>query len=307
MISRSTLVGALVVVELAIVGLALSAFSGLRATTPAWGSSAFQFGPPAVHPPALDRTFVTGPAPRVVVDVRDVDVRVDTHAAPTVVASEALQIAGYMSGTVPAIQADASGPSVRITMAGNGPHFVLGDVSRTLRLAVPEGSAIEIVSAGRIDASGLRAKLVAHTPDGSVHVRDHRGDLDLSSSDGNIELVDVQGADLAFNTHDGRLYLTRVAGDRIDGHTNHGRIYAVDVTAHDGALSTHFGRISASFTGQSDATVAVSTRTEHVSVSGLPSGQLSERARSVQLGAGRGRFEVSTDDGAVNISEGASS
>ncbi len=307
MISRSTLVGALVVAELAIVGLAFSAFAGVAAPSQAWGSAPFGLGAARVHPLALERTFVTGFAPHVVIDVRDVDVRIETHESPTVGASESLAVAGYMSGTIPPIQADANGPAVRVTMTGSGPHFVLGDFTRSLRITVPAASAVDILSAGRIDASGLRAKLVAHTPDGSVHVRDHRGDLDLSSSDGNIELTDVQGSDLAVNTHSGRLYLTRVAGDRIDGHTNHGRIYAVDVTAHDGALSTHFGRISASFTGRSDATVAASTRNEDVTVSGLPSQQLGVRARTIPLGTGRGHFEVSTDDGAVNISEGASS
>ncbi len=306
MISRSTLVGALVVAELVIVSLAFAAFAPAGAPAMS-GPVAFGSTSWAREPGRLERTFVSGLAPHVILDVRGVDVTIETHAQPLVDASESLQTSGWVSGTIPPLAAQQSADGIRIVGGGDGPHFVFGGYRHAVRIAVPALATVEVLSARNIDAAGMRAKLTAHTPEGDVRVRDHRGDLDVSSSDGKIELTDVQGDDIAANTHDGRLYLTRVDGRRIDAHTNFGRIYAVDVTAQDGALSTHFGRISASFTGRSDSTVAVSTRNKRVSVSGLPSEALGSRAQTVRLGAGRGRFEVSTDDGAVNISEGASS
>jgi hypothetical protein len=221
-------------------------------------------------------------------------------------AVESLHIAGYSSGALPPIAAERTADGVRLTANQDTVDIVFGDVTRSMHIAVPAGARVEIISCGHLEATGLRTKLSAHTPLGNLRVRDHRGDLDLSTADGKIELVDVQAADIAADTHDGRLYLTRVAADRINAHSNYGRIYAVDVRAKDGALSTHFGRISATFTGDSDATFAVSTRDGKVKVTGVPSTQAGSSAQTFQLGSGQGRFEVSTDDGDVNISQGAS-
>jgi hypothetical protein len=307
MISRSTLIGALVVVELGIVGMAARAIAGdhTRIGPPFARGHHFGFTPSVAMPEQLDKTLALGPAPHVVIDVHDIAVAIDAAPQPAVHAVEETSVSGYVTGSVPPITASAVSGGVRIASSGGGVDVVIGEFSRKLRITVPEGARVEVLSAGRIDATGLRAKLIAHTPDGSVHVRDHRGDVDVSSDSGRIELVDVQGVDVAANTHEGRLYFTRVFADRINGHTNFGRIYAVDLRVKDGALNTHSGRISASFTGSSDATVTVSTGDGKVSVAGLPSTQAGTDKRTVQLGSGRGHFEVSTDEGAVNISQGA--
>jgi hypothetical protein len=309
MISRSTLIGALVVVELGIVGMAVRAIAGDSAPTgpPAPGQPHHHHFGGGVTPPArLDRTFTLGATPHVVVDVHDVDVVVDAGSQPVVRAVESTSMAGYVSGTIPVLSAETGPAEVRIASASDGGvHVVFGELSRKLRVTVPVGAQVEIVSAGRIDATGLRAKLIAHSPDGSVHVRNHRGDLDLSTDSGRIELVDVQGADIAANTHDGRLYFTRVGAERMNGHTNSGRIYAVDLRVKDGALSTNSGRVAASFTGTSDAKITAKTGDGKIVVEGLPSAEADGDARSVQLGAGSGHFEISTDDGGVTISRGA--
>jgi Putative adhesin len=309
MISRSTLIGALVVVELGIVGMAVKAIAGDTATTAGSSRSGpghfWGFSSSIVVPERLDRTFPAGLTPHVVIDVHDADVAIDAAPQPVVHAVEDTSVAGYVSGSIPALTASGGPDGVRISAGSGGVNVIVGEYSRKLRVTVPEGAHVEVLSAGRIDATGLRAKLIAHTPDGSIHVRDHRGDLDVSSDSGRIELVDVQGEDVAANTHDGRLYFTRVGAERINGHTNFGRIYAVDLRVKDGALNTHSGRISASFTANSDATVKVSTGDGKVTVAGLPSAPDGTDKRTVQLGAGRGNFEVSTDEGAVNISQGA--
>jgi DUF4097 and DUF4098 domain-containing protein YvlB len=312
MISRSTLIGALVVVELGIAGMAVRAVAGDSAAptgppAPAQpGHHHNHFGASVTVPPKLDRSFALGATPHVVLDVHDVDVVVDAGSQPVVRAVESTSVSGYVHGSVPALAAETGPGEVRIASSNEGGvHVVFGELSRKLRVTVPAGAQVEIISAGRIDASGLRAKLVAHSPDGSLHVRNHRGDVDLSTDSGRIELVDVQGADIAANTHDGRLYFTRVGAERMNGHTNSGRIYAVDLRVKDGALSTNSGRIAASFTGTSDAKITAKTGDGKIVVEGLPSAEADGDARSVQLGAGSGHFEISTDDGGVTISRGA--
>ena len=313
MISRSTLIGALVVVELGIVGMAVRAIAGDSVRTGpasapiAKGHHHFGFSPAVAMAGQLDKTLALGNAPHVVIDVQSIDVVIEGGPGPVVHAVESTSASGWVTGSPAPLAAETSPGGVRITAGEGGVNVIMGEYAHSLHVAVPEGARVEILSAGRIDVKGLRAKLTAHSPDGSIHVRDHRGDLDVSSDSGRIELIDVQGADIAVNTHEGRLYFTRVGADKMNGHTNFGRIYAVDLRVKDGALNTHSGRISASFTGNSDATVKVSTGDGNVSVAGLPStpaGTDNDKS-TVQLGAGQGRFEVSTDEGAVNISQGA--
>jgi hypothetical protein len=305
MISRSTLIGALVVVELAIVGMAAKAVAG----GPPGGSLGFgvpMFGGHLVESATpLDRTFAPGPAPHVVVDVHDVHVIVETGNVATVHAVETLSKSGYLSGTIPEMTAQQTLDGVHIRTSGDSSVVAFGSFDREVRITVPPAAQVEIASAERIDVSGLRAKLVAHIVEGPIYVSDHRGDLDLSCSDGRIVLNDVQGADIAANTRDGRLMFRRVAAERIDAASNDGRIEAVDVHAVDGALTTHDGRVDVSFTGDSDATVDVRTGDGKVHVHGLTTTDDGDGSSVVHLGSGRGHFEVATNDGSIYITRGA--
>jgi len=308
MISRSTLVGALVVVELAIVGLATEAIAGGSVPAPPrFGFGGISSGAGSGASDGLHRAFTAGPTPHVVIDVHDVDVVLQADAGSAVRVDETLQRSGWISGDVPALTAQQSVDEVRISSAGtNGVHVVLGSFRHELRIAVPATARVEFASAGDIDVSGLRSKLLAHIPDGAIQVRDHRGDVDVSTGDGRITLVDVQGTDIAANTRDGRIYLTRVGADRINGTTSSGRIVGVDVRAVDGTLTTRDGRVVLSFTGDSDATVSAHTGDGHVHVSGFTITESEDQRNVFRLGSGRGHFEVSTADGPITITPGAS-
>jgi hypothetical protein len=307
MISRSTLIGALVVVELMIVGAAARAIAGDGSlpSPPQVG-----FAPLAAHAPAgprLDRTFATGLAPHVVIDVHDVDVYVRGENAVAVRAQETLQRAGFVSGGVAQLSARQTPDGVRFsTSSADGVHIVVGTFSHELHVTVPAGARVEIASAGVVDVGGLRSKLIAHVPDGAIRIRDHRGDVDVSTGDGRITMTDVDGEDVAANTRDGRIYLTRVGGDRLNAFSASGRIVGVDVRAVNGALTTRDGRIIVSFTGNSDATVSAHTGDGRIHVTGFTSAPAGDDRSTVQLGGGRGRFEVSTDDGPITITPGAS-
>jgi hypothetical protein len=310
MISRSTLIGALVVVELALVGLAVKAVAGDSQP------SAFGFARHGRHhgfttdgPVAgLEKTFAAGSSPRVVVDVHSVDVIVQSDGSPTVRVVEVLRKSGYVGGTIERVAATETAEGVRVaTPRESGTHVMFGSLSHEVRIFVPAAAQVEVVSGRSVDVSGLRNKLIAHISEGVIKIRDHRGDVDVSTGDGRIYLTDVQGADIAGNTRSGRLYFTRVGADRIDAHTNFGRIYATDIRAVNGALTTKEGRVQVSFAGNSDAVVSASSHDGGaVTVSGLPSVEDGKSSRSVRFGSGRGRFEVSTDDeGPVAISQGA--
>ncbi|HYW55284.1 MAG TPA: DUF4097 family beta strand repeat-containing protein [Dongiaceae bacterium] len=305
MISRSTVLGALVVVELAIVGMGAKAIAGGGSGPPQAGPgfALRDFGSSAATP--LDRTFLTGPAPRIVVDAHDVAVVVDGTGGPAVRVTETVRKAGYVAGDIPAIVAQQTPDGVRITATGSTDVIAIGKLTHEVRISAPVGAHVEITSAGHVDAGGLRSKLIAHLAEGAFVIHDHRGDVDVSTGGGSIRMVDVQGSEIAASTRDGRVYLTRIGADRIHASSASGRIVGADVRAVDGVLTTRDGRIILSFADNSDATVDAHTGDGKVRVTGFDATQSDGGHSIVRLGSGRGRFEVSTDDGSITITHGA--
>ncbi len=304
MISRSALIGALVVVELAIVGMAFSALCS--GALPAFGTVAWA-APRTPAAPALDRTFATGATPHVVVDVHDVDVAVQANPSASVHAVETLHSAGLVTGRIAPVIAEPTADGLRISTSGAGPHVVLGTLDHHVQLFVPAGARIEIESAGNVVAVGLRAKLVVQSDNGAIHVRDHRGDVDLTSGNGRIELADVQGSTLSAVSHNGRLVLDGVGADRLEANTGNGRVEAHDVRVVDGAISSGNGLVKVALAANSDATITAHTGNGRVHLRDLPAADASDDVHEsiVRLGAGRGRFDVSTGNGSITLSQGA--
>ena len=315
MISRSTLIGALVVVELGIVGVATEAIAGGSVYRPPnlFGQAPFglpEHGAPGAQTAGLGRlhrSFAAGPTPHVVIDIHDIDVTVHGDGGYAVQVDDDLRKSGWVSGDFPVVTVQQSLDTVRIAAESpEGEHFAIGSYERRVHITVPMTARLEVIGAGNMDVSALRSKLVAHIPAGQIHLRDHRGDVDISTGSGRITMVDVQGNDVAANTRDGRIYLTRVGADRLNGTSASGRIVGVDVRAVDGTLTTRDGRIILSFTGNSDATINAHTADGHVRVSGLPITESDEQRSVVRVGSGRGHFEVSTASGPISITPGAS-
>jgi Putative adhesin len=305
MISRTTVIGALVVAELAIVGMAAQAIAGDRpGSSPLPGALAMNHASAAT----VEKDFVTGPTPHVVVDVSDVHVIVQAGSSANVHVTGQISRHGWVSSEVPNVVAVQTPDGVRITAPADERHVVIsfGWFERSVQVTVPPTARVEVANAERVDASGLRAKFIAHIVEGPIYVRDHRGDVDVSCATGRIVLTDVQGSDIAANTRDGRLLFTRVGADRIDAVTNSGRIAAVDLRVVDGALLTHDGRVSVSFTGDTDATVNVHTDDGKIHAAGLSATSNDAGQSTVTLGSGRGRFEVSSGDGSITLTQGAS-
>jgi hypothetical protein len=302
MISRSTLVGALVVVELAILGVAAKAVGGHASAH--WNFSPSD-SPPVVS--KLDKTFDTGPSPHVVIDVDQANVSVQAGAAAGVHVAGTMRVSGRTSGATPSLTAVRTADGVRVSVESGLVHVRHGRLEREVRLTVPPGADVEIASAGSVTASGLRAKLVARLADGSVHVANHRGDLDVTTASGDIDLLDVHSAALTARTDDGALKLTSSGADHIDAHTDSGAITAIGLRAVDGQLATDDGAVDVSFAPESDATVSLHTADGHIIGAGPAAvgDDSSGGTRSLQLGSARGTFTVSTDSGSITVSQGA--
>lgn len=296
MISRSTLIAALVVVELAIVGTAIRSFGGGGRPGPhAWGP--FGFGrAEAAAQPRLDRHFATGLAPHVVIDVGDVGVTIQTAPGPDVHVVERLEQHGWVSGSVPPVRAEQTADGVRIVSpSGTGMHVVMGELVHELLVTVPATATLAVTGGDRIAATGLRARFTGHTDNGAIHLRDHQGDVDATTDNGRIELLDVRAAAVKVHTSNGRLVLTRVVADRLDASTDNGRIVAAAVRLADGVMTTSNGRISVAYTADSDATLTAHASAGRLDVAGGAAAQDGNgdgdenHERVLRLGAGRGR------------------
>lgn len=303
MVSRSTVLAALVVAELVVLGVAAKAVAG-----DSFGSSPLGLaGAPyrsALEAP-FDRNFVTGPSPHVVVDVRGASVVVRTAGAPLVHVAERVRRWGWIKPEVLPVSGESTADGVRITGGPKQMHFVFGSLSHQIEITAPASARVEIVNAQSVETTGLRAKLVAHVADGAIHINDHRGDVDVSTGSGRITMLDVQGSDIAANTRDGRIYFTRVGADRIDASSGSGRIVGVDVRATNGALTTRDGRIVISFAANSDASVRAHTADGKIEVSGLRTSRGEDGKQLITLGEGHGTFDLSTADGNIILTQGA--
>jgi len=305
MISRSTVIGGLVVVELAIAGAALGVFATPIVAPPLfWHPMA----PVAADAgPLLNKSFIAGPAPHVVVSVPGIPVTVEAGTSPTVQVTETLVRRGWVIGTPSRLDAEQTPDGVRIHNLDVGQLNVLllGSIDHSLRVTVPPGARVELATEDAITVRGLRAKLVAHTRDGRVNVTDQQGDVDVATDSGRIYLTDVQGTAIDAVSHDGRIYLARVGADRLAVHSDSGRIIGTGVRAADGGITTADGRIEVSFTASSDATASVRSHDGRITVTGFPFTSDGEERGTARFGEGRGHFEVSTGDGHVTITQGA--
>jgi hypothetical protein len=315
MISRSTLVGALVVTELVIVAAAGRAMGGAG---PAYAPGSMpgthtHFGI-VFHDPVrrreaaavtttLDRTFAAGLTPHVVIDVSDVPVTVQAGSVPAVHVVGTVRKSGFRDAEAGAIAAVQTADGVRVT-AGDTSD-VHGSFERTLRLTVPPGAVVEVASGGALAASGLRGKLMARV-DGAVHVGNQRGDVDVMTSTGDVELVDVQADAIVAHSGDGHLKLTAVGADHVDAHTESGDIAASDLRAVDGRLATMEGTVGVMFAANSDANVNLHTDDGSITGAGAAADTTDDaQSRMVRLGSARGSFTVSTGSGSITVSQGA--
>jgi hypothetical protein len=312
MISRSTLIGALVVTELVILAAAGQAIGGggpayASGSTPGthrhFGFTFHNRDARAAVTTNLDRTFAAGLTPHVVVDVSDVPVTVQTGALPSVHVLGTVRKSGFRNAEDGSIVAVQTADGVRITASDTSD--VHGSFERTLQLTVPAGALVEVASGGAVVASGLRAKLRVHVNDGAIHVSNQRGDVDVATASGSVELVDVQADAIVARTDDGHVKLAVVGAEHVDVHTASGEITAIDLRAVDGALTTADGAVDVAFAASSDANVNVHTGDGSITGAGGQDGTGAAETRTMRLGSARGNFTVATDSGSITINQGA--
>ncbi|MBD5657003.1 MAG: DUF4097 family beta strand repeat protein, partial [Candidatus Eremiobacteraeota bacterium] len=205
MISRGTIIAALLVAELAIIGEAVAA---VRAGLPTpWfdqRSEARTASGPGLIESGPHRIFEAGSHPALTVDIGHADLTILTSTASQIdVGVTASSAFGIFRATAP-ITAHQDGEAVVIGTAEQGKWK--GD-NRMVTIVVPPQTQVTVVDAGDIRASGLRADAsFKSVGDGSITIDDYDAHaLRVASSDGRILLQQIIAARLDATSSDGHV------------------------------------------------------------------------------------------------------
>lgn len=197
MISRGTIIAALVVMELAILGGVVVALRGSHAAPPfihhgeaatAAGTGLIAGGPHQI--------FASGAHPTLIVDIGYADLTIlATHAAAEIDVSLSPSSVGGVFASKAPIAAHGVGSTVRIAKLGGG-QWNVGD-DRMVTVLVPPDTQVTVVAAGDIRAHGLRAEAsFKSVGNGTITVEDYAAPaLRATASDG-ISLHEIVTAHL---------------------------------------------------------------------------------------------------------------
>ena len=304
---RLAIIAGLGVVELWIVGLMLRSVAGGHDAGALITSAQIGSASPA---PARDggaRTIETGSAPDVVID--------DEGATLTVTALTGASVAvrnrsehGWFDHHEAPLRIEKTSGGVQILRAPGDAGIMFGSPRRELDVVVPPQARLEVRNAGAMVVSGLRADAVLHSDDGSVRVRDNRGDLRVSTDNGRIELSDVEASYVEAGSDDGRITFDRVRADRVAVSTDNGRIEVQRSRLRGGKIQTDNGRVTLGLDPHSDVLISAKTESGKISAASplivTGSGEEDDAPATIRVGSGSGALDVASSDGSISIRSG---
>jgi hypothetical protein len=318
MLPRTTLIAVLIGVEMALVfGMVVALGGGPHGRIGRFGTpaGAASFRPPSTQAPS---TFSAGGRPVLAVDVGMADVVIDAVEGSRIVVSVS-DWHRHMGSSAPIVARDDNG-TIRVTANETDPWSFLGD-SRTVHITAPPTTAVVITQAGNVAANGLRGDMTIHSSastrfgDGIV-VRDFRGSLTATTSDGNLDVLDADCTELHLRSSNGRVTLTRVTAQHIDATNSNGRLDGTGLRLRDGRVASSNGRVSLGFAPGADTTVTAASTNGHVNASGLSAAGATQNANSAvdedgdplpakafRVGAGTGRLDVQSSNGSIDLTQ----
>lgn len=178
---------------------------------------------------------------------------------------------------------------------------IFGFAMQRIEVDVPQDARLEIARCSGADVNGVTGGVSVHSVDGHVTLTGLQGSVEARSDDGYLSATNVHGDRLALESTDGHLSLDDVAVQSLSGTTRDGRITAKGLSvANDATLSTSDGSVRVYLASNSNLTIDASTRDGRISVDGSSLDDNSAQ-RTIRVGAGTGRMQVSTGDGSIHI------
>jgi hypothetical protein len=295
MISRSTLIAALVVVELAIIGEMFVAFRGDQ--PPAWpmqGTEAEAASGPNLIEGGAHMIFDGGAHPALTVNIGYADLTVLTGSSSQIDVSVSKSTDfGPFRSKAPITARKEGDTTLVMTTPGEG--WTMGD-NRMVTVVVPPATHVTIVKAGDIDVTGLR---------GEASIK--------AVGMGSISVEDYDGPALRVEASNGRISLNRIIAARIDVVSSDGRIEGTALQVRDGSIESSDGRVTLGFAPGTDTLVTAEVSDGKIRLSGLESASPAEThkssddddddstTQSVRIGAGTGRLDVRSSDGNIEL------
>jgi hypothetical protein len=290
MISRGTILAAILVAELAIVGTAIVAVRGDQIgqsfAQPAFaqfahGSHLIEGGP--------HQLFDAGPHPSLTVDIGYADLTIRTGKATQIdVSLSPSSDYGLFRAKAP-ITAHQDGQTVRVgTMHESA--LTTGD-NRMVTVVVPDGTKVTVLHAGNITANGLRAE-AAFT----------------SVGNGFIRIEDYDGPILHLTAMRGPIIMHAVAAERLDASAQHDRVDGTALRIHDGSIDSG-DRVTLGFLSGTNTVVNADTDDGKITATGLNATADGTKknddddasSQTVRVGTGNGSLDVHTSDGNINL------
>jgi len=243
---KSSIVAALVAVEVAIVAVALYAIGfGRPGAFMARAQAGIQ------HYDFVGKPFpamAAGTAPHVTIDDPESTVEVKTSSDGMVHVTDRTNVQGLRfpgDSGIPALSVSRTADGVAISRPPHERFFVMGMSDERIEVDVPAASRLEITQSEGDDITGITGGVYVRSQDGHIGLNDVKGTVDahsddgsirthglalagnntMSTDDGRIELGFAPGADLnvEVGTDDGRITVDghRVARDDSDDDTSH--------------------------------------------------------------------------------------
>jgi hypothetical protein len=290
MISRGTVIAALIVVELAVLGEIGVALRGGAPVPWSVQRTEASSGPRLVEGGA-HKTFEAGNHPALTVDIGYADLTIVTRDAPQIdVSVSKSRDFGFLRSREP-ITARQDGDAIRIVAPDAG-GWSSGD-DRMVTVVVPAQTQVTVVNAGDIKATGLRAE------------------ASLNSTGSGYVAVDDFNAPALHVTANGRITLNQVVSARLNATSSDGHVEGSGLQVRDGSVESD-GRVTLGFATGSDSLVTAETNDGRISVSGFTpvasvetgrkSGDDDDSAsQTVRIGAGAGHLDVHSSDGSIHL------
>jgi DUF4097 and DUF4098 domain-containing protein YvlB len=286
--SRASVVAMLVAAELLIVGMAVYAL-GYGPPTLAGSMHHVDFAAAHVEPMAA------GGTPQVVIDDAASRVRVGVSNDGLVHVRDLTQMRGtiFSSSSYPQLRVTRTPDGVRIERAARQ-HFsvgLFGFSTEAIQVDVPSGSHVQIARCSGADVNGITGGVNVQSQDGHINLSDLRGTVNASSDEGYLTATNVRGDRLAMESSDGHLALADVAVGSLVARTHEGRIEAKNLTIAgtrpDATLHSDDGPLRVAGTFGPNGSYEVSTDEGSVNLRVPQDSDL-----AIDASTGEGRIEV---------------
>lgn len=241
------------------------------------------------QPHEWTKTFPITGKPELRVETSDADIRVDTWDQKSIEARVTSEKWGIGQGRVE-VYDHQTGDSVEIEVRfPHGIHlFQIGNRRTIVEIHMPREGKVRL-----------------HTGDGAIRLRDVKGNLDVESGDGSVE---VEGADGVLRAHSGDGHIrARGRFDNLDISTSDGRI---DAEAISGStigtgwnVKTGDGSVSLSVPENFSADVALHTGDGHINLE-MPvsvEGRYAGNNVHGKINGGGGLLTIHTGDGSIRL------